>query len=294
MNQKKAFTLIELLVVIAIIGILASMLLPALAKAKNKANRVKCANNLSTLAKTYQTFSSDIEGSSPHYAAILTDNNLCRQMGYMNHHDPVCNRWLSAFEVRKTLVSHMAVASPLDQKVVARLRRHRQKTFDEYGNQPGQYVNWHPHLKSYALANGGDVKVDQTVAFVTRNLVAASEDERKNYVKTHGARNHDRIWRYPAGDWPQFHWGSYRTHGVSNLRTTGGQFDADFYGPGNQNFSMTGFGAGDGNWALAGGAAAQGTGTEMSDQLRAADDQQDQGDSLVSKLNLIVIRPAQW
>ncbi|MGB0670945.1 MAG: DUF2889 domain-containing protein, partial [Rhodospirillales bacterium] len=34
----------------------------------------------------------------------------------------------------------------------ARLRRHGQKTFDEYGNQPGQYVNWHPHLKSYALA----------------------------------------------------------------------------------------------------------------------------------------------
>ena len=113
-KTQKGFTLIELLVVIAIIGILASMLLPALAKAKTRANRIKCVSNIKQVGSAFKAFANDNNDRYPWLLEAKDEADQGGENGANAGWSQETSSLLGQAAIKSSLGSAKILISPLD------------------------------------------------------------------------------------------------------------------------------------------------------------------------------------
>ena len=188
-KSQKGFTLIELLVVIAIIGILASMLLPTLAKAKKKTNRLKCSSQLGNVTKAFTTAADEYEGMMPWQMTVEEGNSAYRVFAGGNNSNPPNTRngnwgWARFIQyawylgpIMDSIESAKGLLSPSDP-AMARNNAIQVAETDAGGgngwgvrNRGGRNDSHFNHRAvSYGLCMGGDTLLSDSIVGITRNV----------------------------------------------------------------------------------------------------------------------------
>ena len=173
----------ELLVVIAVIGILAGLMLPSLARAKAKANRMNCGNNLRQINAAMLSFSHEHKGRLP-WMLTTNQGEALWQGLYGKEHTGVHHLWDVRFvflpaPIRKELVTAKLLASPCDPQVMPWNGLELSKgKWDGFGSAfDGVHVHMDRRAISYAVHLGGDIQRPSSIIALTRNIAGETSYE---------------------------------------------------------------------------------------------------------------------
>lgn len=161
-RNTEGFTLIELLVSISIVGVLAGLLLPALAGAKTKVRRIICANNLSQQGKAFTGFAMENDGRLPWQ---LTKGQANSHFG--DYYEEELGAIFSIVGLKSEYQTAKILHSPCDPLRTAN-NEAAQERWEQYDTSTGQKLPW--DAISYLLVRGADMGRPSTILSTTRNI----------------------------------------------------------------------------------------------------------------------------